>query len=254
MQSIEDDTAKLQKVSQGSGSKEVHEQTIVQLTREVQDLQQSPLWHETQVTAAEVEQLKNKFLPVMKDIEKRFEGLERTQPSLTKEQFEKLREKLLPVMEDVEKRLVALELRPTENASSSVTFGDEPPLTPMTTIIERIQILESKESSLEPSLSTLHSSISSTPWDPPEGAKKEDGPSIDPTSSIQDQPLQKRVENLEVNTQELPNRQRELESKMDKLLRSDELPSFGKSTTIRSCKQIKNEVESNGVKPGISLG
>ena len=47
----------------------------------------------------------------------------------------------------------------------------------------------------------------------------------------------KRIESIETqltqfNTQELPNRQRELESKMDPLLRNDELPSFGTSTSM----------------------
>ena len=57
-----------------------------------------------QVTTAEVQQLKEKFLPVMKDIEKRFESLEKSsEPSMTEEQFGQFREKLFPVMKDVER-------------------------------------------------------------------------------------------------------------------------------------------------------
>ena len=46
----------------------------------------------------------------------------------------------------------------------------------------------------------------------------------------------KRITDIEaqltqISVQELPNRQRELESKVEKLLRSDDLPSFGKSTS-----------------------
>ena len=48
---------------------------------------------------------------------------------------------------------------------------------------------------------------------------------------------QKRIVSVEerltqINTQELPNRQRELESKLDRLLQRDELPSFGTSASM----------------------
>ena len=44
--------------------------------------------------------------------------------------------------------------------------------------------------------------------------------------------LLKRIANMyQINVHELPSRQRELESKMEKLLRSDDLPSFGTSTS-----------------------
>ena len=51
--------------------------------------------------------------------------------------------------------------------------------------------------------------------------------------------LLKRISNIEaqlvqISVQELPNRQRELESKVEKLLRSVELPSFGTSTSSTS--------------------
>ena len=134
------------------------------------------------------------------------------EPSLSDEQIGRLKERMLPVIKDIERRLVALETRPTESALSNVTFTDEQNPLPMTTLIERIQVLESKVNNLEPPLSTLHSSISSTPLDPPEGAKKEDGPTNDPTSvtsSTQDQSFQGRIENLEAwvksYTGEIPN-------------------------------------------------
>ena len=236
--------------------------------------QNQDLWHEMQVTAAEVHQIKEKFLPVMTDVENRLVNLERTAESpINQEQVEKLKEKILSVMQDIEKRLIALESRPTESALSNVLFADDQVPTSMTTLIERIQALESKVNNLEPSLSTLHSSNSSTPLDPPEGMKKGEGSVNDPSSihSLpQEQTFHKRIETLEawvrfytggtqttalgfnmnelegrllkrisnieaqlvqINVQELPSRQRELESKVEKLLRSDESPSFGTSTS-----------------------
>ena len=100
----------------------------------------------------------------------------------------------------IEKRLIALENRPTESAPSNVSFADDQVPTPMTTLMERIQVLESKVNNLEPSLSTLHSFISSTPLDPPEGMRKGDGSINDPSSthlSPQEQALHKRIETLE---------------------------------------------------------
>ena len=126
---------------------------------------------------------------------------------------------------------------------------------------------------MEPSLSTLQSSISSTPLDPPEGVKKGEGSINDPSLIPlvpSDVVLSKRVEVLEawvtsylggvpnntlgftmselegrllkrittletqltrLHVQELPNRQRELEVKLDKILQTEELPSFGASTS-----------------------
>ena len=147
---------------------------------------------------------------------------------------------------------------------------------PLTALIERIQFLESRVES-EP-FAAITFNITFFYFIRSFGASKkeqedgrcQDGPVSDPPSAIQDQPLHKRVENLEawvksytggipnnalgfamrelegrllkrisgiegqltqVSTQELPNKQRELESKMDRLLRSEELPSFGKATT-----------------------
>ena len=137
----------------------------------------------------------------MKDVEQRLLVLETpSTPSILDEQLTQLKERMRPVMKDIERRLVALEIRPTESALSNVTFAEEQSPLPITTLIERIQVLESKVNNLEPSLSTLHSFISSTPLEPPEGTKKEDGPSTDPASgpsSTQDQALQRRNENLE---------------------------------------------------------
>ena len=50
---------------------------------------------------------------------------------------------------------------------------------------------------LEPSLSTLHSSISSTPLDPPEDLRKMEGSSNEPSSS-QEMTLEKRIEAIEL--------------------------------------------------------
>ena len=51
--------------------------------------------------------------------------------------------------------------------------------------------------------------------------------------------LLKRIQALEaqlvqVGVQELPNRQRELESKVDRLMQKDDLPSFGTSTSSKT--------------------
>ena len=90
----------------------------------------------------------------------------------TEEQIKVLKDKFRPVMQDIdERRLIALESRPIESALSNVSFADDPSPTVMTTLIERIQLSESKVNNLEPSLSTLQSSISSTPLEPPEGIK-----------------------------------------------------------------------------------
>ena len=94
------------------------------------------------------------------------------EPSLSDEQIGRLKERMLPVIKDIERRLVALEIRPTESALSSVIITDEQNPLPMTTLIERIQVLELKVNNLEPSLSTLHSSISSTPLDSQKAQRK----------------------------------------------------------------------------------
>ena len=66
--------------------------------------------------------------------------------------------------------------------------------------------------------------------------------------------LLKRITNLEtqltrINVQELPNRQRELEVKLDKLFQTDELPSFGTSTSSKAPTSLElrllNKMEIN---------
>ena len=74
--------------------------------------------------------------------------------------MQKLKEKLHPVMADIEKRLIALEARPVETSISNVSFTEENPTT-LTTLLERVQVFESRVNNLEPSDSTLYSSISS---------------------------------------------------------------------------------------------
>ena len=98
-----------------------------------------------QVTATEVPQIKERFLPLMQDVEKRLENAEQSaESSTTEEQLGKLKERFRPVMQDIERRLLALESRPIESALSNVSFADDPVPTPMTTLIERIQVLECK--------------------------------------------------------------------------------------------------------------
>ena len=93
-----------------------------------------------------------------------------------------MKDKLHPVMADIEKRLIALEARPVEPSISNVSFMEENP-TMLTTLIERVQVLESRVNNMEPSLSTLHSSISSTPLEPPEEHKRREGLTNEPSSS-----------------------------------------------------------------------
>ena len=96
----------------------------------------------------------------MKDIECRLKQLETVnQEQEDKQTMQKLKEKLHPVMADIEKRLIALETRPVETSISNVLFTEENPTT-LTTLIERVQVLESRVNNLEPSNSLLHSSIS----------------------------------------------------------------------------------------------
>ena len=108
----------------------------------------------------------------MKDIEFRLKQLETVSEEQEDQQtMQRLKEKLHPVMADIEKRLIALETRPVETSMSSVSFAEENPTT-LTKLVERVQVLESSVNNLEPSNSSLHSSISSTPLEPPEDNKK----------------------------------------------------------------------------------
>ena len=98
-------------------------------------------------------------------------------------------------MQDIERRLVALENRPVETAISNVSFAEENPST-MTTLTERVQVLESKVNNLEPSISTLESLISSTPLEPPEEHRSKEGLSND-SSFSQEKSLEKRIDAIE---------------------------------------------------------
>ena len=221
--------------------------------------------------------VQERFQPAMKDIEIGLAKLEKPVESpATEEQIQIMKDRFRPLMQDIEKRLIALESRPTESALSNVSFADDPTPTAMTTLIERVQVLESKVNNLEPSLSTLHSSISSTPLEPLEGIRKGEGSTNDLSSTpllTQEISLYKRIETLEawvksyiggipnntleftmselegrllkrithletqltrITVQELPNRQRELEAKLDKLFQTDDLPSFGTSTSSKT--------------------
>ena len=187
-----------------------------------------------------------------------------------------MKQRFHPVMQDIERRLVALENRPVETAISNVSFDEENPST-MTTLIERVQILESKVNNLEPSILTLQSSISSTPLEPPEQYKSKKGPSKD-SSFSQEIPLEKRIDAIEslvktfasgtssntfgysigqlegrllkriqtlegqmtqIEIQELPNRQREVETKVNRLMQTEDLPSFGASASSKTPSSLE---------------
>ena len=116
----------------------------------------------------------------MKDIEDRLRKLETSaEGQSTEEKFQIMKEKFHPVMQDIERRLISLESRPVETTLSNVSFAEEPNPATMTTLIERIQVLESKLNNLEPS---LHSSISSTPLEPPDDVRKREGLVSEPSS------------------------------------------------------------------------
>ena len=262
MQSIEDDLSKLQIKFQGGTQLSGQDRLIAQLSQRVQELSDNPLWHEMQKTTVEVQHFKEKINPVMKDIESRLNQLELGSQGRTEPQdMQKMKEKLNPVMVDIEKRLIALETRPVEPSISNVSFTEENPTT-LTTLIERVQVLESRVNNMEPSLSTLHSSISSTPLEPPEDHKRKEGSINEPSSSsTKERPalpithtstgvfnytvgelegrLLKRIQAIEsqltqIGTHELPVRQRELETKVSRLVTMGELPSFGHDSSSKS--------------------
>ena len=277
MQAIVDDINTLQSKLQG-GSQIVGQDGLVsQLSQQVQALSQNPLWQDVQKTVVEVQQFKEKINPVMKDIESRLKKLETTIDDQSgQEDVQRMKQIFHPVMQDIERRLIALENRPVETAILNVSFTEENPTT-MTTLIERVQVLESKVNNLEPSLSTLHSSISSTPLEPPEDLRRKEGSSNDPPS-VQERSLERRIESLEswiktsssstsspvfnytlgemeggllkriqtleaqliqTGVQELPNRQRELELNVDRSMQTDDLPSFGTSTPSKAPTSIE---------------
>ena len=124
-----------------------------------------------------------------------------------------------------------------------------------------MQVLESRVNNLEPSNSTLHSSISSTPLEPPEDHKRKEGSTNEPSSSsTPERPaipithtytmgeiegrLLKRIQAIEsqltqYGTQELPVRQRELETKLNRLLQTSDLPSFGHDLSSKSSTSLE---------------
>ena len=272
MQSIEDDLSRLQVKFLGSSQLSEPDRVVTQLSQQVRELSENPLWNEMKRTTVEVQHFKEKISPVMKDIESRLGQLE----VLSREQGEyqdmqKMKEKLSPVMLDIEKRLIALETRLVETSISNVSFTEENPTT-MTTLIERVQVLESRVNNLEPSNSTLHSSISSTPLEPPEDHRRKESSINEPSSSHTQERstipithtytmgelegrLLKRMQAIEsqlmqYGTQELPLRQRELETKLDRILQVKDLPSFGHesssaSLSFASLELRLKETESN---------
>ena len=193
-------------------------------------------------TTGEVQHFKEKISPVMRDIESRLGQLEvLSQERGGDQDMQRMKEKLSPVMLDIEKRLIALEARPVETSISNVSFTEENPTT-MTTLIERVQVLESRVNNLEPSNSTLHSSISSTPLEPPEDHRRREGSVNEPSSSYTQEkstiPITHTYTMGELEgrllKRELPIRQRELETKLDRLLQVKELPSFGHESSSAS--------------------
>ena len=76
-----------------------------------------------QKTVVDVQQIKEKFQPVMKDIESRLAKLEKPVDAATEEQVQIMKDRFRPVIQDIERRLIS---RPTESALSNVSFADEP--------------------------------------------------------------------------------------------------------------------------------
>ena len=69
------------------------------------------LWQEMQKTTVEIQELKERFNPVMKDIEHRLKQLEENIGNRSSQQtMQEMKEKLHPVITDIEKRLIALEI------------------------------------------------------------------------------------------------------------------------------------------------
>ena len=76
MQSIEDDINTLHNRLQGGNQVFGQDKVIAQLSQQVQELSQNPLWHDMQTTLVEVKHFKEKLNPFMKDIESRLKKLE----------------------------------------------------------------------------------------------------------------------------------------------------------------------------------
>ena len=97
MQSIEDDLGKLQVKFQGSSQLSEQDRVIAQLSQQVRELSQNPLWNEMQKTTVEVQHFKEKISPVMKDIESRLNQLELVNQEREDHQdMRKMEEKLNP--------------------------------------------------------------------------------------------------------------------------------------------------------------
>ena len=77
MQAIEDDLNKLQVNFQSGVQLSGQDTLIAQLSQRVQELGENPLWQEMQKTTVDIQQLKERFDPVMKDIEHRLKQLEK---------------------------------------------------------------------------------------------------------------------------------------------------------------------------------
>ena len=95
MQTIEDELNTLQTRLQGGNPNSSQDRLITQPAQRVQELSQNLLWHEMQKATAEVQQIKEKFHPVMKDIEDRLRRLETSiEHQSTEEKFQIMKEKL----------------------------------------------------------------------------------------------------------------------------------------------------------------
>ena len=136
MQTIEDEFNTLQIKMQGGNPNSSQDRLITELAHKFQKLSQNPLWHEMQKTTVEVHQIKEKFNPVMRDIENRLKTLETSiEDQSADEKLRLMKERFHPVMQDIERRLIALESRPVEPTLSNVSFAEEPNPAAMTTLI-----------------------------------------------------------------------------------------------------------------------
>ena len=99
MQTIEDELNIVQTKMQGGNPNSSQDRLVTQLAQRVQELSQNPLWNEMQKTTVEVQQMKQKFHPVVKDIEDRLRKLEiSAEGQSTEEKFQIMKEKFHPVM------------------------------------------------------------------------------------------------------------------------------------------------------------
>ena len=122
MQTIEEELNIVQTKMQGGDPSSSQDRLVTQLAQRVQELSQNPLWNEMQKTTVEVQQIKEKFHPVMKDIEDRLRRLESSaEGQSTEEKFQIMKEKFHPVMQDIERKLISLESRPVETTLSNVS-------------------------------------------------------------------------------------------------------------------------------------